>query len=316
MRLKILSILAMLLWCGFVHAGEKLVSLATLDEYPPLCFAKPTGENTPGEIIEPGKDSKYLRGYSWDVVREAFQARGYTIKLTVLPFNRAETAAKLSGTNRTLAKKKERSSIVVNFEAQGVGLFSTAEKSPQTSNTNYRADLLFPTVKTPQRLEVFKFSENYIDRINTTLYVYPRSGFKFTGLNSLEGKKIGIMKGWSYGGFLESIKNIPNIRKLEFTDLETGFRLLRNRRIDVLVGYGLIFDRELKRIRWQKAFKKFASRTYLEEFICGVKNNSRTDRLLAEFEKGLQQIKDNGTLQKLQTRWGLSQKIVVSENKR
>lgn len=41
------------------------------------------------EVILPGQDSSQLQGYSWDVVRQSFQEVGYTIKLFVVPWERA-----------------------------------------------------------------------------------------------------------------------------------------------------------------------------------------------------------------------------------
>lgn len=313
MSLRATLLIIGLFLTSLLCAGEKYVSLTTLDEYPPLCFAKPTGENKPREIITPGNDSKYLQGYAWDVVREAFQTRQYTIILTVLPWNRAETAAKLSGANRALAERpaNEKSSIVVNFGFQGVNLLSSQEEA-KIDNSYYRADLLFPTVKTSEREKIFAFSPTPIDRINTTLYVLNSSGFKLNGLESLKGKRIGIMKGWNYGSFLSELNQVPEVRKLEFIDMETGFRLLRNRRIDILAGYSITFDRELRRIRWENAFTKYRSQNYLEEFVCGVRNNSRTEELLREFELGLQTLRDNGTLTRLQKKWQLPNDVAAA----
>lgn len=41
------------------------------------------------ELIPPGKDSAYLQGLSWDIVRESYHHQGYTIQLEIVPVSRA-----------------------------------------------------------------------------------------------------------------------------------------------------------------------------------------------------------------------------------
>ncbi|MBF0258458.1 MAG: transporter substrate-binding domain-containing protein [Desulfamplus sp.] len=69
-------------------AQEKIVNVATLDDYSPYCFSK-NDKKSSQESIPPGSDSANLQGYSWDVLRESFHAEGYTIKLSVYPWKRA-----------------------------------------------------------------------------------------------------------------------------------------------------------------------------------------------------------------------------------
>ncbi len=70
-------------------AEEKVVRVATLSDFPPHCFKK-RGVKGPagGEKIPPGGDSSRLQGCAWEVVRESFHQRGYTIILHVAPWSR------------------------------------------------------------------------------------------------------------------------------------------------------------------------------------------------------------------------------------
>lgn len=74
-------------------AQEKIVNVTTLDDYSPYCFPK-SDKKSFKELIPPGSDSANLQGYSWDVLRESFHAAGYTIKLSVYPWKRAEYETK------------------------------------------------------------------------------------------------------------------------------------------------------------------------------------------------------------------------------
>ncbi len=74
---------------GVGRGGEKSVTVATLTDFAPYCFAKENAVFAGEEVIPPGSDSGQLQGYSWDVVRESFHAMDYTIRLYVVPWERA-----------------------------------------------------------------------------------------------------------------------------------------------------------------------------------------------------------------------------------
>lgn len=88
-KLLILIIACFCLIPPISFAQDKIVSVATLDEYSPYCFPK-SDKKSFKEIIPPGSDSANLQGYSWDILRKSFHASGYTIKLSVYPWKRAE----------------------------------------------------------------------------------------------------------------------------------------------------------------------------------------------------------------------------------
>ncbi len=87
--MKVIVIVFLCLFLPFkVHAEEKIVTLATLTDFAPFCFKKENSPQLNKEIIKPGSDSVRLQGYSWDIVRESYQAQGYTIELYIVPWAR------------------------------------------------------------------------------------------------------------------------------------------------------------------------------------------------------------------------------------
>jgi polar amino acid transport system substrate-binding protein len=114
MTAKILATLVLLLLLPGVGRGsETLVSLATLTDFAPYCFPKENAVFAGEEVIQPGSDSSQLQGYSWDIVRESFHAMGYTIRLYVVPWERAMhylVVGKVDGifpANQTVEREKE-----------------------------------------------------------------------------------------------------------------------------------------------------------------------------------------------------------------
>lgn len=89
MKMKIIAVVFLCLFLPFnLLAKEKIVTLATLTDFAPYCFKKENAPQLNKEIIRPGSDSVQLQGYSWDVVRESYQAQGYTIELYIVPWAR------------------------------------------------------------------------------------------------------------------------------------------------------------------------------------------------------------------------------------
>lgn len=151
--LVIFFIVATPLW-----ANNKIVRLSISVNYSPFSFQKHSEKSIIAEVISPGSDSKILQGYSWEVVRESFHNRGYTIHLTVAPWARA----------------------MMYMENQDV-------------------DLLFPTAYTKKRAQKYYYSKAYIHRVNLLVYTLKDSALKWNGLESLNGKPVTIIRGFSAG---------------------------------------------------------------------------------------------------------------------
>lgn len=71
-------------------ANEKVVRVATLEDYAPFC--KVQGKHKSFQIVRLGDDAKNFAGYSWDILRESYQAMGYTIELFISPWVRSYKA--------------------------------------------------------------------------------------------------------------------------------------------------------------------------------------------------------------------------------
>jgi len=86
---KLLVICSLLCATTFSSGADKVVSVATLEDYAPFCFTDDNVKNGINDIFPPGTDTKKFKGYSWDVLRESFHAMGYSIILSVTPWSRA-----------------------------------------------------------------------------------------------------------------------------------------------------------------------------------------------------------------------------------
>ena len=88
MYYKILSCIFVLLSISSSSfAEEKIIKIATLEDYAPFCIT--VGKFESDQIIPAGNDAVGFQGYSWDVLRESFHEMGYTIHLSITPWIRA-----------------------------------------------------------------------------------------------------------------------------------------------------------------------------------------------------------------------------------
>jgi polar amino acid transport system substrate-binding protein len=109
---KIFILFLILFWGVDAFGQEKIVTLATLTDFGPYCFKKENSIEIAEETLPPGVDSAQLQGYSWDVVRRSFHEVGYTIKLFIVPWERAMHYLKIAKVdaifpaNRTESREK------------------------------------------------------------------------------------------------------------------------------------------------------------------------------------------------------------------
>ncbi len=87
MFLNIFLSLILLLSHPLVNAAEKIVTVTTLKHYAPFCMTEDDYQTN--QIIPIGSDAVGFKGYSWDILRESFHQMGYTIHLSIVPWQRA-----------------------------------------------------------------------------------------------------------------------------------------------------------------------------------------------------------------------------------
>ncbi|MDX1757082.1 MAG: transporter substrate-binding domain-containing protein [Marinobacter sp.] len=252
------------LWCSMVwglqaSGEERRVRVATLENYPPFCFYREGVERQTLEVVPPGSDAVSFQGFSWDVLRESFHARGYTIELVITPWARAMT----------------------NINQGNV-------------------ELLFPTGKNLERASYLSYPKTPLNEVDFRVYVSRDADIVWEGLASLEGRTIGMVRGYNLG---DDWMQLDGIDKYPVNSIEQGFRMLRLGRLDGFAGYEINWDYILKQMGLQGQFEKLPVFGSSKEYVVGLTRSPGTPHLLAEFEAGMAAIKENGTYQRLVERW-------------
>tara|TARA_Y100001956_G_scaffold23063_1_gene22712 strand:+ start:265 stop:996 length:732 start_codon:yes stop_codon:yes gene_type:complete len=106
-----------------------------------------------------------------------------------------------------------------------------------------RYDIALTVWKSSDRLEYLDFSDAYL--INSLVFVTLNThSFRYTGLESLAGKRVGVLRGYAYDdAFLSS----DDFDRMDADDLATNVKKLRVGRIDALVADRAFFLWFLKR---------------------------------------------------------------------
>ncbi len=163
------------------------------------------------------------------------------------------------------------------------------------------ADVIFPAVKTEEREKTFYFSDEYVHFTNVILYLSKDSGFKWNGIKSLIGKRVGVIRGWSYGKQWEA--SSKKIEAHEVDSIQRCFVLLKFNRVIGIVGYEIPFDYYIKQNNLTNKYIKSPSINSKPSYLMGTKSNKKTHKILAAFDKGKREIIQNGKFDQIVNKW-------------
>ncbi len=189
-----------------------------------------------------------------------------------------------------------------SFHAQGytIELVITHWARAMASFREGNVDLLYPTGMNTERLAVFSYSEAPVNDAAFLVYVNQDTEIEWEGLASLEGKTIGMVRGYNFGdewGEQEGISKYP------LNSIEQGFRMLQRGRLDGFAGYETNWDYVLKEMGLQGQFDKLPEFGASREYVAVLKTNPDAERLLRDFDAGFQAIKESGDYQRIVDRW-------------
>lgn len=189
-----------------------------------------------------------------------------------------------------------------SFHAQGytIELVITHWARAMASVREGNIDLLYPTGLNTERLAYFSYSESPVNDAAFLVYVNQDADIEWQGLASLEGKTIGLVRGYNFG---DEWSEQEAISKYPLNSIEQGFRMLQRGRLDGFAGYEMNWDYVLKGMGLQGEFDKLPEFGASREYVVGLKVNPDTERLLRDFDAGLQAIKENGEYQRIVERW-------------
>lgn len=246
MKKLIMGLMILSLSAVVPAAAELKVITAASDPYPPFVDPKHPKE-----------------GLSLEIVRAAFKTQGYEVKMSIMPWARAEAEVK-KGTY----------------------------------------DILPDVWMTDARKKDFMFGKPYVS--NKVKFVFLKENrFEYDGMKSLEGKKVGTVRGYGYSDeFLKADK----FKREEVADFMTNIRKLIAKRLDLTLEDELVakaqIAKEDPKILDQIRFTANSFSVNDLHVASGIKN-PRHKEIIEAFNKGLEIIKADGTAARILASYGL-----------
>jgi len=163
-----------------------------------------------------------------------------------------------------------------------------------------KVDAIFPANKTTQREQLFSYSQQYVDRTRIVVYVPVDSDLSWDSLESLNGKGVGVVRGWAYG---EKWEQIQGIKKIPTDTIIQGFAIMAKGRLDAVVGYEMAYDHALKDANMTGQFKKLASFDVIDEYLIGLKNSEEILSKINDFDRGNALADMRNSLEAIYQKW-------------
>lgn len=157
---------------------------------------------------------------------------------------------------------------------------------------------------TQERAIFMQFSDPYMK--NEIKFIKRKGGpFEYTGIGSLTGKLVGIIRGYGYG---DEFLNATNFNRSEVDQVVQNIRKLVLGRIDLTLEDEIvarsIIRHEAPELLYQIEFTQNTLSTQELHVSSGL-NNPRHQVLIEAFNRGLAIIKTNGTYDKILRENGL-----------
>ncbi len=175
--------------------------------------------------------------------------------------------------------------------------------SPWIRAVNYikngEADVLFPTGMNSARKKIYKYSKSSINKANFLVYVPIESKFKWDGIKSLEGLRLGFVRGYNFGDKLKKV----NIDLSDLNSMAHGFIMLDKKRIDGFLGYEYNWDYFLIQNNTKTKYRKLPVFDSSSEYLIALKRNRNGDKIIKDFDKGNLILEKKGRIAEIKRKW-------------
>ncbi|MCE9790270.1 transporter substrate-binding domain-containing protein [Shewanella indica] len=164
-----------------------------------------------------------------------------------------------------------------------------------------KTDLLLATWHTPEREQVLLFSEPYLQ--NRQRFIKRRGDpFEYTDLDSLNGKRIGVVRGYSYQTGFRAARDfirVPN------NSLESNLKMLAVGRLDLTLEDEIVATDTFWRLHQEDSFDFTGPPLDIRNLHLSTSRlHPHGAELIAEFNQGLETIKKNGEYAKILAKYG------------
>lgn len=168
-----------------------------------------------------------------------------------------------------------------------------------------KADGYLPEYDSQQLRQQFLFSAPFPGGPVGFFKLRDRTDIRWSGLDNLKPYRIGVVRGYVNTPEFDAR---TDLRKQYVNSDETNLRMLLTGRIDLMVAdeyVGYALARTLSPVAAARVEFLHPPLEDKDLFVCFPAHLPGSSELLKDFNQGLKQLKDDGTLEKLRARYGL-----------
>ncbi len=157
---------------------------------------------------------------------------------------------------------------------------------------------------TEEDKNLYNFSDSYA--VNEVVFIKPKgSSFEYNGINSLDKKTIGVVRGFKYS---DEFNKATNFKRDDSDDILTNIKKLVSGRLDLTLEDRIVASSLLNKTDTSLLEKiEFTKRalTVNKLYIATGKSNKRATEIITAFNKGLAVIKANGVYASIMKKYGI-----------
>ncbi|HAS90579.1 MAG TPA: ABC transporter substrate-binding protein [Desulfovibrio sp.] len=165
-----------------------------------------------------------------------------------------------------------------------------------------KVDGIFGVIKTKERQKWLIYPEEPLMLVTVTIFKRADDPFTYTGVSSLKGKTVGIIKGYSYG---EAFDNSTLFKKEEVKSIDQNFRKMLVDRVDLVAGYSVVGKHILKSMNLEDRIVSSQQAIHVTPIYVTFTRKPGHLRISEEFSRILKEYKMTEECQELMLRIGL-----------
>ena len=161
-------------------------------------------------------------------------------------------------------------------------------------------DAIFPANKTETREKLFIFSRRSVDTTKMVVYTSAKSELQWRDLSSLNGLRVGAVRGWAYGRKWEESHGI---KKVLMDTILQSFQIMDKNRVDAVIGYEQVYDYVLRSNEIAAKFKKIGQFGRVVEYLMARQDSAAAERIVSDFDSGHLRLEKRGGLETITQKW-------------
>lgn len=151
--------------------------------------------------------------------------------------------------------------------------------------------------KTAPRLAIFDYSQPIFEE-KLIVYVRRDQAFQFTQVSDLYGKRIGVIRGWSYTEALDAAIENGQVEASENSSDEANFKKLASGRLDAVIAIELAGQRIIQQLQLTNMLALQPALSINPTYLVFAKQ-AQQQALLQRFDQSLQAMSADGSLAEL-----------------